>query len=171
VRFSVLAVAAIARVTTPEMLDAVLPAGDAEGAYERLRSLSFSEPVGDGLALHELVRKALRADLRRRAPDRDRELRRRITDHLFQRAQAGDPLMAIALAAHIDNRRRRQRVTVVGSYSLPGRGLSGSERSNLSERPTQGRQKTWSGMAPAARRRIVGALTTVVRTTHKCSKL
>jgi hypothetical protein len=101
-RFSVLAVAAIARVTTPEMLDEVLPAGDAEGAYERLRSLSFSEPVGDGLALHELVRKALRADLRRRAPERDRELRRRITDHLFDRAQ-GDPLMAIELAALIDN--------------------------------------------------------------------
>lgn len=103
VRFSVLAVASIARVTTPEMLDAVLPAGDAEGAYERLGSLSFSEPVGDGLALHELVRKALRADLRRRTPDSDRELRRRITDHLFERAQAGDPLMAIEMAALIDN--------------------------------------------------------------------
>jgi hypothetical protein len=103
VRFSVLAVAAIARVTTPEMLDVVLPAGDAEGAYERLGGLSFSEPVGDGLALHELVRKALRADLRRRAPDHDRELRRRITDHLFERALAGDPLMAIEMAALIDN--------------------------------------------------------------------
>jgi len=103
VRFSVLAVAAIARVTTPEMLDAVLPAGDADGAYERLRALSFSEPVGDGLALHELVRKALRADLRRQAPDRDRELRRRITDHLYGRAQAGDPLMAIEMAALIDS--------------------------------------------------------------------
>jgi AAA ATPase domain len=103
VRFSVLAVSAIARVTTPEMLDAVLPAGDAQGAYERLRTLSFSEAVGDGLALHELVRKALRADLRRRAPERDRELRRRITDHLFERAQGGDPLMAIEMAALIDN--------------------------------------------------------------------
>ena len=66
VRFSLLAVAAIARVTTAEMLGAVLAEGDADGAYERLRGLSFSEPVGDGLALHELVRKALRADLRRR---------------------------------------------------------------------------------------------------------
>lgn len=91
VRFSVLAVSAIARVTTPEMLDAVLPAGDAQGAYERLRTLTFSESVGDGLALHELVRKALRADLRRRAPERDRELRRRITDHLFERAQGAIP--------------------------------------------------------------------------------
>ena len=76
-RFSVLAVAAIARVTTPEMLSAVLADSDADGAYEGLQALTFTERVGDGLALHELVRKALRADLRRRDPDRDRELRRR----------------------------------------------------------------------------------------------
>jgi hypothetical protein len=103
VRFSVLAVAAIARVTTPDMLDAVLAAGDAEGAYERLRGLSFSEALSDGLTLHELVRKALRADLRRRDPERDRELRRRIVDHQFERALHGDPLMAIEMADLVDN--------------------------------------------------------------------
>jgi hypothetical protein len=103
VRFSVLAVAAIARVTTSEMLDAVLAGGEAEGAYERLASLSFSEPVGDGLTLHGLVRKALRADLRRRDPERDRELRRRIVDHLFERAQRGDVLVAIEMAHLIEN--------------------------------------------------------------------
>ena len=47
----------LARVTTAEMLGAVLAEGDADGAYERLRGLSFSEPVGDGLALHELGNK------------------------------------------------------------------------------------------------------------------
>ena len=103
VRFSVLAVAAIARVTTAEMLGAVLAEGDADGAYEPLRGLSFSEPVGDGLALHELVRKALRADLRRRDPDRDRELRRRIVDYLYERAGRGDPLITIEMAHLIDN--------------------------------------------------------------------
>jgi hypothetical protein len=103
VRFSVLAVAAIARVTTADMLAAVLPEGDADGAYERLNDLSFSERVGDGLALHELVRKALRADLRRRDPDRDRELRRRIVDYLYDRATQGDPLLTIEMADLIDN--------------------------------------------------------------------
>lgn len=103
VRFSVLAVATIARVTTAEMLGAVLAEGDADGAYERLRGLSFSEPVGDGLALHELVRKAMRADLRRRDPDRDRELRRRIVDYLYERAGRGDPLLTIEMAHLIDN--------------------------------------------------------------------
>jgi hypothetical protein len=103
VRFSALAVATIARVTTADMLGAVLADGDAEGAYERLRELSFSEPLGDGLTLHDLVRKALRADLRRRDPDRDRELRRRIVDHLFDRSERGDPLLAIEMAHLIEN--------------------------------------------------------------------
>jgi hypothetical protein len=96
-------VAATARVTTVELLSAVLPDSDAEVAYERLRSLTFSEPLGDGLTLHELVRKTLRADFRRRDPERERELRRRIVDYLYERAQQGDPVISIELAHLIDN--------------------------------------------------------------------
>src|SRR5579884_1750360 len=48
-RLSAVGVAAIARVTTVELLRAVIPESDAEAAYERLRELSFSEPLGDGL--------------------------------------------------------------------------------------------------------------------------
>lgn len=103
VRLSALGVAAIARVTTVELLRAVLPEGDAETAYERLRALSFSEPLGDGLTLHELVRKALRADFRARDPERERELRRRIIDHLYQRAHEGNPLLMIDMAYVIDS--------------------------------------------------------------------
>jgi hypothetical protein len=102
-RLSALGVAAIARVTTVELLRAVLPEGDADQAYERLRSLSFTEPLGDGLALHELVRKALHADLRRRDQERERELRRRIVDHLYHQARLGDPLLAIEMAHLIES--------------------------------------------------------------------
>jgi hypothetical protein len=102
VRLSALAVAAIARVTTVELLAAVLPDSDARRAYDRLSSLTFTEPLADGLTLHELVRKALRADFRRGDPDRDRELRRRIVDHLYERA-LGDPLVMIDMAHLIDN--------------------------------------------------------------------
>src|SRR5262249_10507116 len=63
VRLSALGVAAIARVTTIPLLRAVLPDSDPELAYSQLQSLTFTEPLGDGLALHELVRKALHADL------------------------------------------------------------------------------------------------------------
>ncbi len=103
VRLSAVGVAAIARVTTVELLRAVLPDSDAVSAYERLRALTFTEPLADGLTLHELVRKALHADLRRRDQERERELRRRIVDHLFERARRGDPLIAIEMAHLIES--------------------------------------------------------------------
>ncbi len=103
VRLSALGVAAIARVTTVELLRGVLPDINAQEAYEQLRALTFTEPLGDGLALHELVRKALRADLRRRDQERERELRRRIVDYLYEQAQGGDPLLAIDMAHLIEN--------------------------------------------------------------------
>jgi hypothetical protein len=104
VRLSALGVAAIARVTTVEMLRAVLPDSNAEGEYDRLRALTFTEPLGDGLTLHELVRKALHADLRRRDQERERELRRRIVDYLYERARRGDALISIEMAHLIENK-------------------------------------------------------------------
>jgi hypothetical protein len=103
VRLSALGVAAIARVTTVPLLRAVLAASDPDVAYEQLRSLTFTEPLGDGLTLHELVRKALRADLRRRDQERERELRRRIVDYLYDQSRLGDPLLAIEMAHLIEN--------------------------------------------------------------------
>jgi len=103
-RLSALSVAAVARVTTPELLRAVLPESDADAAFDRLRELSFTEPLADGLTLHELVRRALRADFRLRDPDRERELRRRIVDYLYERARAGEPLLMIDMAHLIENR-------------------------------------------------------------------
>jgi hypothetical protein len=103
VRPSALAVAAIARVTTVELLRAVLHGADADEAYERLRALTFTEPLGDGIAPHELVRRALHADLRRRDQERERELRRRIVDHLYECARRGDPLISIEMAHLIEN--------------------------------------------------------------------
>jgi hypothetical protein len=103
VRLSALGVAAIARVTTVELLRDVLPDSDADAAFQRLSTLTFTEPLGDGLTLHELVRKALWADLRRRDQERERELRRRIVDHLYERAQRGNLLLAIDMAHLIEN--------------------------------------------------------------------
>jgi hypothetical protein len=102
VRWSALAVAAIARVTTRDLLGDVLP-GDAEEAFAQLQRLSFTEPLADGLTLHELVRRALRADLKLRDPDRERELRRRIVDHLYARACEGEPLLVIDMADLIED--------------------------------------------------------------------
>ncbi len=103
VRLSALSVAAIARITTVDLLRAVLPDGDPEAEYQRLRALTFTEPLGDGLTLHDLVRRAIHADLRRRDQERERELRRRIVGHLYERARGGDPLISIEMAHLIEN--------------------------------------------------------------------
>jgi hypothetical protein len=102
-RLSAVSVAAISLVTTVELLRAVLPDADAETAYAQLEALSFTESLGDGLTLHDLVRKALHADLRLRDPDRERELRRRIIDHLYEQGRRGDLLLAIDMAHLIEN--------------------------------------------------------------------
>lgn len=98
-----LAVAAIARVTTIDMLREVLPDSDAVQAYMWLRERSFAEPLGDGIALHELVRQALHGDLRHRDRERERDLRRRIADHLHAKAVAGHQLLSIDLSHLVEN--------------------------------------------------------------------
>jgi hypothetical protein len=98
-----LGVAAIVRVTTVDLLREVLPRTDAEQAYGWLAERTFAEPLGDGVALHDLVRKALRADLKLRHPEWERELRRRVADYFWSRASAGDLLVSIDLAHLVEN--------------------------------------------------------------------
>lgn len=85
----VLAVAALARVTTADLLRDVLPAIDASAAFDWLRSHPAAEPLRDGVTLHDLVGRALRADLRRRVPELERDLRRRLIDALYARCTTG----------------------------------------------------------------------------------
>ncbi len=99
----VLTVAAIARVTTPALLADVLPERDPAAALEWLGSRSFSEPLWGGFALHDLVRRAVRAEIRHRDPEREHALRRAIADHLYRRAVAGDVMLSIDLAHLLEN--------------------------------------------------------------------
>jgi len=103
VRPSALSIAVVARSTTPELLRALLPEEDAEASYRQLSGLTVTEPLGNGIMMHELVRKALLADLRQRNPDLERDLRRRIADYLYERATAGDPLLIIDMAHLVEN--------------------------------------------------------------------
>ena len=50
-----LAVAALARVTSPSLLAEVLPDCDAERAFSWLSAQPSAEPLGDGVTLHDLV--------------------------------------------------------------------------------------------------------------------
>jgi hypothetical protein len=99
----VLAVAAIARVTTFGLLEAVLPDQDPGTALEWLASRSFAEPLAIGFTLHDLVRRAARADLLHSDPERERAMRRRIADYLYSRAITGELALSIDLAHLIDS--------------------------------------------------------------------
>src|SRR3954447_12006706 len=100
----VIAVAALARTTTRRLLAEVLPDVDAAEAENWLRSLSFAEFGNGGVMLHDIVRRAVRADVRLREPDREKELRRRIADHLYARALGGDTRLLTDLAELVENK-------------------------------------------------------------------
>ena len=93
---AVLAVAALARVTTPALLATVLPEVDATHWFAWLCEHAGAEPLGDGVTLHELVGRALRDDLRNRTPELERDLRRRLVDALYARG-AVDGLLGLTL--------------------------------------------------------------------------
>jgi AAA ATPase domain len=111
----VLAVAALARTTTRRLLEAVLPDVDAGDAENWLRSLSFAEYANGGITLHDVVRKAVRADLRLREPEHEKEVRRRVADHLHDRALAGETRMLVDLADLVDNKAIRWGFGAEGS--------------------------------------------------------
>ena len=87
----VLAVAAVASAVDARLLADVLPGVDGNEAEEFVRSLSFSEPVGRAVTLHERVRTLLQQELAAYEPEYDRQLRIRILDHLAERAVASEP--------------------------------------------------------------------------------
>jgi hypothetical protein len=129
-----LAVAGIARVVTPRLLADVLPGIDADAADRWLRSVTFAEPVAEGIALHELVRKAVRADLKRRRPEHERDLRRRIADHLHARAASGELRLVTDLADLVQNPALRWGLGAEGSVGLRVDALRPDDLGELHER-------------------------------------
>src|SRR5215472_1008751 len=103
VRLPAPAIAAVARTTTPQLLRALPSPADAQAAYQQLCDLTITEPLGDGITLHDLVRKALLADLRLRNQELERDLRRRIVDYLYECAVRGQPLLMIEMAHLVEN--------------------------------------------------------------------
>jgi hypothetical protein len=111
----VLAVASIARAVNARLLRGVLPEVDADEGEAWLRTRTFTEAVGDGVALHEIVRKALRADLKAKRPDQERDLRRRIADHVHARAVRGEQRLLTDLADLVENPALRWGMGAEGS--------------------------------------------------------
>ncbi|MCU1387643.1 MAG: hypothetical protein JWL72_981 [Ilumatobacteraceae bacterium] len=100
---AVLHVAAIAPLSDARLLAAVLPGQRTRAAWQQLRQLSIAEPVGNRVALHRLLRKALLARMRLVAPDRHRALVLRIAEHLRGRSAAGETEAMTELCDLIEN--------------------------------------------------------------------
>jgi hypothetical protein len=99
----VVEVTTVARAVDARLLAAVLPGRPTRAANEALRRCTVTELVGARVTLHDLVRSALRDDMRRRDPGRYGELRCRIADHLYTRATAGELRLLSDLIELIDN--------------------------------------------------------------------
>jgi hypothetical protein len=97
------ALACVARVVTPELVADVLPGVDTAAALRWLAGCAFADSRRGGVTLHELARRPLRAELRERAPHRERELRARVADSLHARALAGELALSIDLADLVDD--------------------------------------------------------------------
>lgn len=99
----VVEVAAVARAVDARLLAGVLPGRPTRAASETLRASSVAELVGARVTLHDLVRTALRDDLRTRDPRRYGDLRCRIADHLHARATGGEPRLLSDMIELIDD--------------------------------------------------------------------
>ena len=94
----VLAVAALAPAVDATLLAAVLPELAPGSEAERwVRGLSFSEPHGLRVALHQRVRRLLSARLRDDDPELERMLRVRIIDHLADVSGRGRPDVVVEM--------------------------------------------------------------------------
>lgn len=96
-RRRVLGVAALTKITTPELLADVLGDDDPQESFKWLAGRTFAEPLAEGVTLHALVAEAVRANLRRTDPDGEAALRRRVADHVHRRAVAGQHSLSTSL--------------------------------------------------------------------------
>lgn len=83
-------VAALARVTTEDLLRSVLGGDDATALFDWLRGLSFMSWSVHGIYPHDLARDVLEADFRWRNPEGYRVVRRAIKGHIRSRLSTTD---------------------------------------------------------------------------------
>jgi len=99
----VLLVAAVARSVDAKLLEAVIEGTDGRTAVEWLESLSFSEPYGGRLTLHERMRPAIRAVEKKLDPAAERSVRSRVADHLDRRIRAGESDLIAEMTSLIED--------------------------------------------------------------------
>ena len=98
-----IAVGALARGVTGELLRDVLPGVDADAADGVAGPLHVRRAAGRGLTLHDLVRRALRAELRLRTPSASASCAAASPTTSTTQAMSGQPGLTIDLADLVEN--------------------------------------------------------------------
>lgn len=102
-RLPVLACAANARITTPALLADAVPDSDGAEGFRWLSRQPFVEAVGHGIMLHAAISDALRWVVADAHPDLDRDLRRRIAQHVHAVAVAEGASVSLDLSVMLQN--------------------------------------------------------------------
>jgi hypothetical protein len=97
-----LVLASVARSVDARLLEELLGT-DGEAAYDHVSELSFSEPYGSRITLHERMRTAIKAVAKSQDPGGERLTRARVAEHLERRIRAGEPELIAELTALIED--------------------------------------------------------------------
>ena len=119
--FDVAAVAAIARVTDARCSPTCCPRSTPPRRRRGCARARSPSRRASGVTLHDLVRRAMRADLRASDPRARGRLRRAIADHLHARATRGEPRLVVDLAELVENPALRWGFGAEGSVAPPRR--------------------------------------------------
>ncbi len=106
----VLEVAAVAPVLDGRLLAAALPGRNTREILPRLRSSPVTQALGSGVSMHPVLAEAIRDRLKATAPQRYRDLVRRIAVHLSTRAQLGDMDALVELSRLIEHPEYRRAI-------------------------------------------------------------
>ncbi len=148
----VLDVAGVAPLVDARLLADVLPSRPTRTGLAQLRATSVAEAVGNRLALHRLVRSAVKARLRQTDPERYRTLVVRVADHLRNRALTGSPRAILELIDLIEDPLTRSgfgpSATHFADRIRPGDVATVGDALGTSERAWWGRFQRWCTEAP-----------------------
>lgn len=126
-----LGLAATVRVVTRDLVQAALPAVDADTAMRWLATRSYITPIGDGYALQEPVRAVLRARRGGLSSAEARAIRRRAADHFHARAIAGATRCAADLGELVEDPLLRSGFGGTGGSRFRVDGMTGADEQTI----------------------------------------
>jgi hypothetical protein len=142
----VLDVASVAAAVDARLLADVLGLETGETAIAWLERLSFSEAVAGRVTLHDRVRQGWHSRLRNDHRSWERELRRRLADHLHERASEGDTRFLREMGALFEDPRARWAWAADGGGAYRADGVRPGDEAEAAAALEAGSTSWWAGV-------------------------